>query len=59
MFLPAESDARNEVLALKEKAADTIDLLVADSELRDFWEEDKNFELWFQTQVDLQKRILD
>jgi len=59
MFLPGDSDERKEVLGLSEKAADVIDLLVTDSELRDLWEADKNFDVWFDTQVDLQKRILD
>ena len=59
MFLPENSDERNEVASLAEKAADVIDLLVTDSELRDLWEEGSNFDLWFETQVDLQKRILD
>lgn len=59
MFLPADSEERKEVLGLSDKAADVIDMLVTDSEIRDLWEEGRNFEVWFETQVDLQKRILD
>lgn len=59
MFLPVASEPRNEVSALTNKAADAIDLLVTDSELRELWEDTPDFDLWFETQVDLQKRILN
>ncbi len=58
IFLPAGSIENTEVIALTEKAADAIDRIVADSELRDYWEFRANFNGWFENQVDLQNRIL-
>lgn len=58
VFLPAGSAPHDEMLALTEKAADVIDSLVADSEVRDFWEDEPLFDQWFDAQVDLQDRIL-
>ena len=58
-FLPPGSSANEEIAALNEKAADAIDRVVTDSELRDLWEDQPGFEEWFEAQVALQKRILD
>ncbi|HMT28550.1 MAG TPA: DUF4259 domain-containing protein [Bacteroidia bacterium] len=57
-FLPKGSFENQEMVLLKEKAADAIDKIVTDSELRDLWEDNPDFDEWFQLQVDLQKRIL-
>jgi len=59
MFLPAGSDEYNAVCALAEKAADTIDRILSDSELLDLWSESPLLEEWMQEQVMLQERILD
>ena len=57
--LPAGSAEYDEISALNELAADTIDRIVADSELREFWEEHPEFNEWFEAQVELQERLLE
>lgn len=57
--LPMGSVENQEIVTYAEKAADAIDIIVTESELRDLWEENPEFEKWFQAQVDLQKRLLD
>jgi len=59
MFLADGTSEKEEILNLKDTAADVIDFLVTESELRDLWEEGNRFEIWFETMVDLQKRLLD
>jgi len=58
MYLPKGSLENIEVCKLAVAAADAIDKIMADSELRDLWDENPDFDEWFQLQVDLQKRIL-
>ncbi len=58
MYLPKGSLENIEVCNLAIAAADAIDKIVADSELRDLWDDNPDFDEWFQIQVDLQKRIL-
>jgi len=58
MYLPKGSLENIEVCKLAVSAADAIDKIMADSELRDLWDENPDFDEWFQLQVDLQKRIL-
>ena len=58
MFLPNGSEEQESVIQLSEKAADVIDAILTDSELRDLWEESTLFEEWMQYQVQLQERIL-
>ncbi len=58
MYLPKGSLENIEVCKLAVAAADAIDKIMADSELRDLWDENSDFDEWFQVQVDLQKRIL-
>lgn len=57
-FLPDGSAEQQEVSNLSDKAADVIDTIVTDSEIRDLWEGNPDFSEWFDLQVDLQKRIL-
>ena len=57
--LPAGSREKEEVALLNEKAADVIDRIVTDSELKLLWEEHDGFEDWFEMQVALQNRLLD
>lgn len=57
--LPAGSSESEEVIALCEKAADVIDRIVTDSELKALWEEHEGFDDWFEMQVALQNRLLD
>ncbi|MBL0341607.1 MAG: DUF4259 domain-containing protein [Bacteroidetes bacterium] len=57
-FLPTGSFENDEITRLADNAADAIDKIVADSELRDMWEGNPDFDEWFQLQVDLQQRIL-
>ena len=52
------SDIYTTVDSMREKAADSIDLITADSELRDFWEDAADFESWIAAQINLQNRIL-
>ena len=52
------SEEQESVIQLSEKAADVIDAILTDSELRDLWEESTLFEEWMQYQVQLQERIL-
>ena len=58
-YLPGGSAELREVAGLAEKAADAIDIIVTDSELRDLWEDQPEFNQWFEAQVALQKRILE
>lgn len=57
--LPKGSSESEDVVALCEKAADVIDLIVTDSELKALWEEHEGFDDWFEMQVALQNRLLD
>jgi len=57
--LPAGSESFDLVIALKEKAADVIDRIVSDSELREMWEGNVNYNEWFNSLVDLQNRLSD
>ena len=57
--LPAGSEEQQEIAALNELAADAIDRIVAQSELRDFWEEHPEFNEWIEAQVELQERLLE
>ena len=50
---------KEKIIALKDKAAEAIDVIVTDSELKILWEETKFFDLWFKAQQDLQNRLLD
>jgi len=59
MFISPGSEARENVLNLKEKAADVIDRITSESELRDYWEDESLFGQWLDVQIDLQKRILE
>jgi hypothetical protein len=56
--LPLGSSESGEVIALNEKAADIIDRIVTDSELKSLWEEHEGFDEWFDLQVSLQNRLL-
>ncbi len=58
LHLPAGSVELAEILQLVNIAADAIDTIVTDSELRDLWEGNPDFDEWFNLQVDLQKRLL-
>jgi len=58
IYLSKGSAENLEVVTYAEKAADAIDIIVTDSELRDLWEGQPQFNEWFEAQVDLQKRIL-
>jgi hypothetical protein len=58
VFLAPGSIGREEVGFLREKAADVIDHLVTESELRQLWEDSPEFDAWIATQVELQNRIL-
>jgi hypothetical protein len=58
-ILAPGSPENQEIANLSEKAADIIDKIVTDSELKDLWEDNPEYNTWFQAQVDLQKRILD
>jgi hypothetical protein len=57
--LPTGSNELAEVTVLNEKAADAIDKIVTDSELKSLWEEHEGFNDWFDMQVALQNRLLD
>ena len=57
--LPAGSEEQKEITGLNELAADAIDRIVANSELREFWEEHPEFKEWFEAQVELQERLLE
>lgn len=57
--LPRGSEEQQEVAALNEMAADAIDRIVANSELREFWEENPEFNEWFEAQIELQQRLLE
>jgi hypothetical protein len=57
--LPQGSEEQQEIAGLNELAADAIDRIVADSELREFWEEHPEFNEWFEAQVELQQRLLE
>ncbi|MFN5324969.1 MAG: DUF4259 domain-containing protein [Bacteroidota bacterium] len=59
MFLPVGSEPYDIVCNLAEKAAESIDRILTDSELRELWEESPVFEAWMDAQVKLQERILD
>ncbi len=52
------SMAQMEITALADKAAEAIDKIVTDSELKILWEETPYFQLWFKAQQDLQNRLL-
>ena len=58
-FLPEKSTQHRDVILLAEKAADAIDRVVTNSELRELWDEHPQFNEWFETQMELQKRLLD
>ncbi len=58
MFVPPGSDDRGRIQSLSEKAADVIDRIVAESELKELWLESPDYNPWLETQVDLQNRIL-
>ncbi len=57
--LPQGSEEQQEIAGLKELAADAIDRIVADSELREFWDEHPEFNEWLEAQVELQERLLE
>ena len=57
--LPPGSNESELVIALRDKAADVIDRIVTDSELKALWEEHEGFDEWFEMQVALQNRLLD
>ncbi len=59
MFLPSGSEPHSQVCNLADKAAESIDRIVADSELRELWEESPVLEAWMDAQIKLQERILD
>lgn len=59
MNIEQGSNEHREILELREKAADAIDKIVTNSELRELWEESPSFDEWFDAQVALQNRILD
>ena len=44
---------------LREVAADVIDLLGADSELKDLWKDSEHFENWNQHLMEIQNRLLN
>ena len=56
--IPEGSDERQEIADLADKAAEAIDLIVTDSELKILWEETAFFDQWFGAQQDLQNRLL-
>ena len=58
MNAPPGSLELQELVAHCEPAADAIDRIVADSELREFWDDHPEFNEWFEAQVDLQERLL-
>jgi len=58
MDLPEGSDEQKEIAELSDKAAEVIDIIVTDSELKILWEETTFFDQWFQAQQDLQNRLL-
>ncbi|MDQ3050222.1 MAG: DUF4259 domain-containing protein [Bacteroidota bacterium] len=49
---------QQEVAALTDQAAEAIDKIVTDSELKILWEETTFFDQWFQAQQELQNRLL-
>jgi hypothetical protein len=55
--LPPGSEPYLQVAALHEKAADAIDRIVTDSELREMWDGNINYEEWFNNLVELQTRL--
>ncbi|HEX5002039.1 MAG TPA: DUF4259 domain-containing protein [Bacteroidia bacterium] len=57
--LPPGSESFDLVIGLKDKAADVIDRIVSDSELREMWEGNVNYDEWFNNLVDLQNRLSD
>lgn len=59
MFLPYGSEPHGLICGLAEKAAESIDKIVSDSELRELWEESPVFEAWVDAQIKLQERILE
>ena len=59
MNIEQGSIEHSEILGFREKAADAIDRIVTESELRELWEESPSFDEWFNAQVALQNRILD
>src|SRR5688500_4610681 len=58
-YLAEESPEQEPISALNELAADAIDLIVTNSQLRELWELSPDFDKWFANEVDLQKRLLD
>ena len=56
--LPQGSSELADITALAEKAAEAIDSIVTDSELKILWEETSYFNQWFEAQQDLQNRLL-
>lgn len=57
--LPPGSAARAAVAAFSEPAADAIDRVVTDSELKELWQDHEAFSDWFNEQIELQNRLLD
>lgn len=57
--IPQGSAEHANLLEMREKAADAIDNIVTNSELRELWEDTNSFSEWFDAQVALQKRILE
>lgn len=56
--LPQGSDEYMQVTALSEKAAEAIDRIVTDSELRELWDGNVSYDDWFGNLVELQKRLI-
>lgn len=57
--LPPGSAERGAVAALTEPAADAIDRIVTESELKELWQDHEAFSDWFNEQIELQNRLLD
>lgn len=57
--LPSESPERVSVAALTDLAADAIDRIVTESELKELWQDHEAFSDWFNEQIELQNRLLD
>lgn len=57
--LPAGSPEREAVAALTDLAADAIDRIVTDSELKELWQDHEAFSDWFNEQIELQNRLLN
>ena len=55
--LPYGSEEHQQVAGLSEKAADVIDRVLTESDLREMWDGNVSYDDWFGNLIELQKRL--